>query len=163
MPFLTSVFAGFGQFEQIKLSSIIEKVYETCWNNSEVLATESSSGLISTQCSFCNLTSVVPRSLQFCEPASQELGSHFLLLVWETRILEAHTEWSPWEIGLSTSKLNFNLKFTYQSLFLVSVGCLMRWGCNLIKLEPWYLYNWPLHSICKSVIFSTKKFSYTII
>ena len=28
------------------------------------------------------------------------------------------------------------LGFTHQSFFLVYVGCLMRWGCNLIKLEP---------------------------
>ena len=48
-------------------------------------------------------------------------------------------------------------------IFLVYEGCLMRWGCNLIKLYPWLLYNWPFPSICKGVILNIKKFSNNII
>ena len=85
-----------------------------------------------------------------------ELSVYLTCSVYNRHYLESdYFTLRKWALNLQT------YGFTPESLVLIYISCLMRWGCNFNELEPWYLYNWPLYSICKSVIFSTKKFGYT--
>ena len=80
------------------------------------------SGFISAQ-SFSQQrhTSVVPRSFQFCDPASQELAGHLRLLVWGDRIEEAQ---------FSDFTLKLNLKGVLVSMLQI------KWSLQSITKPP---------------------------
>ena len=115
----------------------------------------------------CRRKSLCTNCAEYAEILSNTCHSGILFIFYvvlcslDTEISEKKL-WEPslWELSLKPSNLRI-YSAIIRSGFL---ACLLRWwGCNLIKLDSWDYYNWPLHSICKSVIFSINILSYTII